>query len=64
VTFNFDLLTPKSEAFTSLSKCIDAVSLVKMCLMLFKIGVNSVLGHTYICIDAHAGNLILNRVEA
>jgi len=29
VTLNFDLLTPKSEMFVSVPKCINAVSLAK-----------------------------------
>jgi len=37
VTLNFDLLNPKLEALILVPKSTNAESLVKMCLILFKI---------------------------
>jgi len=49
MTLKFDLLIPKSETFFSVSKRINAVSLVtRMCLILFQDTVLTVFGvHTY-----------------
>ena len=37
MTLNFDLLTPQSEVFISVPKCINAISLVEIHVTLFKI---------------------------
>ena len=42
VTLNVDLLTPKSEAFISVYKCIVIIRLVKIRLTLFKNRVENV----------------------
>ena len=41
VTLNFELLTPKLEAFIIVPKCTNAESLVKMCPILFRHCVNN-----------------------